>query len=115
MWNPTVSTRNYLIQGQVLTMEHARYRKKAQRIESQLLGKLAVFGQAKFAKFMGVHESSVSRMKEDFIARASMMLAILEYGVDDTEIVELARRFAAVLTKKKPPAVTDGSQMHIEF
>ncbi len=97
-------------------MEHARYRKKAQRIETQLLGKLSVFGQAKFAKFMGVDESQVSRMKEDFIRRTSMMLAILEYGVDDTEIVELARRFAAVLTKKKSPvAAEDNSQITINF
>ncbi|WP_342753768.1 CII family transcriptional regulator [Pantoea sp. MBD-2R] len=97
-------------------MEITSTRKKAMRIETQLLGKLAVFGQAKFAKFMGCHESQVSRMKEDFISKASMMLAILEYGVDDTEIVELARRFAAVLTNKKAPAATEAdSQITINF
>lgn len=90
-------------------MDIARARKKASRIESQLLGKLAVFGQSKFAQMMGVHESTVSRMKEGFFQQASMALAILEYGVDDTEIVELARRFAEVLTKKKSPARTEDS------
>ncbi|KGA24930.1 hypothetical protein AO825_08390 [Pectobacterium brasiliense] len=97
-------------------MERARYRKKAQRIESQLLGKLAVFGQSKFASLMGVHESTVSRMKESFFSQASLALAILEYGVDDNEIVELARRFAAVLTKKKSPlAGEDSEQITIDF
>lgn len=97
-------------------MDSTSYRKKAMRIESQLLGKLAVFGQAKFAQVLGVHESKVSRMKEGFFHQMSMALAILEYGVDDTEIVELARRFAAVLTNKKPPAATDGSeQITLDF
>ncbi|HFV9295574.1 TPA: CII family transcriptional regulator [Serratia fonticola] len=96
-------------------MEHASYRKKANKIESELLGKLAVLGQSKFAKLMGVHESTVSRMKEGFFAQASMALAILEYGIDDTEIVELARRFAAVLTKKKPTAATVGSEQQISI
>lgn len=96
-------------------MDIASTRKKASRIESQLLGKLAALGQSKFAHLMGVHESTVSRMKEGFFHQASMALAILEYGIDDTEIVELARRFAEVLTKKKPPAVTDGSQITLEF
>jgi len=96
-------------------MEAAKYRKKASRIESQLLGKLAVMGQTKFAKLMGIPDCKVTRMKEGFFSQAAMAMAILEYGVDDTEIVELARRFADALTKKKPPAVTDGSQITIEF
>lgn len=96
-------------------MDIAKYRKKANRIESQLLGKLAVMGQSNFAKLMGLTDTKVSRMKEGFFHQAAMALAILEYGVDDTEIVELARRFAEVLTKKKPTAVTDGSQITINF
>ncbi|WP_447887673.1 CII family transcriptional regulator [Serratia fonticola] len=98
-------------------MEQASYRKKANKIESELLGKLAVLGQSKFAKLMGVHESTVSRMKEGFFAQASMALAILEYGIDDTEIVELARRFAAVLTKKKTPVAAEvpGQQITLTF
>lgn len=98
-------------------MEHAKYRKKATQIESQLLGKLAVMGQTKFAKLMGVPDCRVSRMKEGFFRQAAMALAILEYGVDDTEIVELARRFAAVLTKQKSPAArtAEDSQMTMSF
>jgi hypothetical protein len=98
-------------------MESAKYRKKASRIESQLLGKLAVMGQCRFAKLMGVHDSKVSRMKETFFQQMSMAIAILEYGIDDTEIVELARRFAAVLTKQKSPTgqTVEDSQITIEF
>lgn len=103
-------------------MERTRYRNKAKRIESQLLGKLALFGQARFARLIGVDQSQVSRWKsvhgnekESFFATISMTLAILEYGVDDTEIVELARRFAAVLTKKKSPAATEDSQYRMDF
>jgi len=97
-------------------MDIAKYRKKASRIESQLLGKLAVMGQCRFAKLMGVHDSKVSRMKESFFQQMSMAIAILEYGVDDTEIVELARRFAAVLTKQKSaPAVTDADSQMMLF
>lgn len=94
-------------------MQNASYRKKANKIESELLGKLAVLGQSRFAKLMGVHESTVSRMKEGFFTQVSMALAILEYGIDDTEIVELARRFAAVLTKKKRPVAAERSEQQI--
>jgi len=97
-------------------MEAAKYRKKATQIESHLLGKLAVMGQTKFAKLMGVPDCKVSRMKDGFFRQAAMALAILEYGVDDTEIVELARRFAAVLTNKKAPAATEAdSQITMSF
>lgn len=96
-------------------MEAAKYRKKASRIESQLLGKLAVMGQTKFAKLMGVPDCKVSRMKDGFFRQAAMALAILEYGVDDTEIVELARRFAAVLTKQKSPVAAEDSQITMHF
>lgn len=103
-------------------MESAKYRNKAQRIESQLLGKLAMIGQSRFAKIIGLNSSQVTRMKApqgnekySFFQSMSMALAILEYGVDDSEIVELARRFAEVLTKKKPTAGTDGSQITMSF
>ncbi|MFT4271844.1 MAG: CII family transcriptional regulator [Pantoea sp.] len=105
-------------------MEAAKYRKKALRIESQLLGKLAMIGQARFARLIGLNDAQVSRMKVaqgnekfSFFQCMSMAIAILEYGVDDTEIVELARRFAAVLTKKKSePARTDSdSQIDMSF
>lgn len=104
-------------------MEAAKYRKKAMRIEAQLLGKLAILGQSRFAKLIGLNDAQVSRMKVaqgnekfSFFQSMSMAIAILEYGVDDTEIVELARRFAAVLTKKKSPvAAEDNSQITINF
>ncbi|MCG8709235.1 hypothetical protein JHU04_002475 [Brenneria sp. 4F2] len=97
-------------------MENASYRKKARRIESQLLGKLAVFGQAKFAKMIGVHESTVSRMKDGWFSQVSLALAILEYGVDDTELAYLAKEVAKMLINKKSPAATeDSKQFSMDF
>ncbi|CAI1925999.1 Bacteriophage CII protein [Serratia entomophila] len=94
-------------------MGNTTYSKKALRIESQLLGKLAALGQHRFATLMGIDEPKVSRMKQGFFQQMSMALAILEYGIDDNEIVELARRFAAVLTNKKPLGATKGSEQQI--
>jgi hypothetical protein len=34
-----------------------------------------------------------------------MMLAVLEYGIEDEEMAELTKRLASYLTKEKRPAV----------
>lgn len=78
-------------------METANTRKTAMKIHSSLLNKIAVMGQRKFADAMGVHESQVSRWKSGMLETMSMALAILNYEVADSEMVELARRVAAVL------------------
>ncbi|HBH8310676.1 TPA: hypothetical protein KXY81_003124 [Escherichia coli] len=77
--------------------------KKAARIESALLNKLALMGQKTFARAMGVPEYQVSRWKNGFFSQVSMMLAVLEWGVEDEELAELAKKVARMLTKEKAP------------
>ncbi|EPT4500849.1 CII family transcriptional regulator [Escherichia coli] len=75
--------------------------KKAARIESALLNKLALMGQKTFARAMGVPEYQVSRWKNGFFSQVSMMLAVLEYGIEDDEMAELTKRLANYLTKRR--------------
>lgn len=89
-------------------MDITSTRKKARQIESQLLSKLAVFGQRKFADFLNLDESQVSRMKvakgkekHSFFGLMSLAIAILEWGVNDDELAHLAKQVALILTKKK--------------
>lgn len=88
--------------------------KKAARIESTLLNKLAMMGQKTFAKAMGVPEYQVSRWKNGFFSQVSMMLAVLEYGIEDEEMAELTRRLATYLTKKKPRRTANSSRPDVE-
>lgn len=108
-------------------MDITSTRKKARQIESQLLNKLAVFGQRKFADFLNVDESQVSRMKvakgkekHSFFGQMSLALAILEWGVSGDEMGDLAKQVAKqvalILTKKKSPlAGEDSGQITITF
>lgn len=90
-------------------MEESMYRKKAMQIESTLLNKIAAFGQSKLSKLIGVDEAQICRMKvakgrekNSFFKTMSMMLAVLEYGIEDEEMAELTKRLANYLTKEKP-------------
>lgn len=104
-------------------MDITSTRKKARQIESQLLNKLAVFGQRKFADFLNVDESQVSRMKvakgtekHSFFGLMSLALAILEWGVSDDELAHLAKQVALLLIKKKSASGKDtDSQITMEF
>lgn len=89
--------------------------KKAARIESTLLNKLAMMGQKTFAKAMGVPEYQVSRWKNGFFSQVSMMLAVLEYGIEDEEMAELTRRLATYLTKEKPRRTANSSRPDVEI
>ncbi|BEM41768.1 hypothetical protein SME13J_03870 [Serratia marcescens] len=82
-------------------METASTRKTAMNIHSSLLNKIAVMGQRKFADAMGVHESQVSRWKSGLLETMSMALAVLNYGVADDEMAELAKRLAGYLSEEK--------------
>lgn len=84
-------------------MEHANTRKEAMRIESALLNKIAAKGVSTIANAIGVNASQVTRWKESLIPKMSMLLAILEYGIEDEEMAELTRRLASFLTKEKAP------------
>ena len=77
--------------------------KKAARIEAALLNKLALMGQKTLARAMGVPEYQVSRWQNGFFSQVSMMLAVLEYGIEDDEMAELTKRLADYLTKEKAP------------
>ncbi|HCC5988995.1 MULTISPECIES: CII family transcriptional regulator [Enterobacter] len=90
-------------------MEESMYRKKAMQIESTLLNKIAAFGQSKLSKLTGIDEAQICRMKvakgrekNSFFKTMSMMLAVLEYGIEDEEMAELTKRLASYLTKEKP-------------
>lgn len=98
-------------------MEVTTTRNKARIIESQLLNKIAVRGVTEVAAAVGVDKSQVSRWKEAFIPRMSMLLAVLEWGVVDDDLARLAKEVAKIFTQKKAPtARTDeASQIRIEF
>lgn len=82
-------------------MEHATQSKNARRIESALLNKLAFISQKVFAQKFGVAEYTVSRMKKDFFRQMSIALDILEYGIADDQMAELAKRLAGYLGNEK--------------
>ncbi|EOV3685444.1 CII family transcriptional regulator, partial [Yersinia enterocolitica] len=46
-------------------------------------------------------KSQISRWKESFIPKISMLLAVLEWGVVDDEMARLAKSVALLLAKQK--------------
>ncbi|WP_145603559.1 CII family transcriptional regulator [Yersinia intermedia] len=97
-------------------MERATTRNKARIIESQLLNKIALRGVTDIADAVGVDKSQISRWKESFIPKISMLLAVLEWGVVDDEMARLAKSVALLLAKQKCPDVTEHSkQITINF
>ncbi|EIZ0341243.1 lambda phage CII family protein [Salmonella enterica] len=84
-------------------MELTSTRKKANAITSSILNRIAIRGQRKVADALGINESQISRWKGDFIPKMGMLLAVLEYGIEDEEMAELTRRLATYLTKEKAP------------
>ncbi|EKN3404905.1 hypothetical protein AB5J03_003903 [Yersinia enterocolitica] len=91
-------------------MERATTRNKARIIEGQLLNKIALRGVTDIADAVGVDKSQISRWKESFIPKISMLLAVLEWGVVDDEMARLAKSVALLLAKQKAPAVTEASE-----
>lgn len=81
-------------------MQLTSTRKKANAITSNILNRIAVRGQRKVADALGINESQISRWKDSFIPKMAMLLAVLEWGVEDEELAELAKKVAMVLTKK---------------
>lgn len=82
-------------------MEITSTRKKADAIASNILNRIAMRGQRKVADRLGINESQISRWKDSFIPKMSMLLAVLEWGVDDEELADLAKQVARLLTKEK--------------
>ncbi|AOF18393.1 CII family transcriptional regulator [Yersinia enterocolitica] len=97
-------------------MERATTRNKARIIESQLLNKIALRGVTDIADAVGVDKSQISRWKESFIPKISMLLAVLEWGVVDDEMARLAKSVALLLTKQKSQQKgRDSGQITINF
>lgn len=82
-------------------MERATTRNKARIIEGQLLNKIALRGVTDIADAVGVDKSQISRWKESFIPKISMLLAVLEWVVVDDEMARLAKSVALLLAKQK--------------
>ncbi|AGQ28780.1 transcriptional regulator [Serratia liquefaciens ATCC 27592] len=85
-------------------METAKTRNDARRIESTLLNKIALKGVSSIAAAVGVNPSQVTRWKESLVPRMAMLLAVLEWGVADDEMAELAKRLAGYLSNEKAPS-----------
>lgn len=83
-------------------MDTTTTRNKARAIESKLLSKIAIRGAGNIAESIGVDKSQITRWKESLLPRMSMLLAVLEWGVEDDELADLAKKVARVLTKEKP-------------
>ncbi|CNI97139.1 hypothetical protein B7R74_02650 [Yersinia pseudotuberculosis] len=97
-------------------MERATTRNKARIIESQLLNKIALRGVTDIADAVGVDKSQISRWKESFIPKISMLLAVLEWGVVDDEMARLAKSVALLLAKQKSlQKGGDSEQITINF
>ena len=97
-------------------MERATTRNKARIIESQLLNKIALRGVTDIADAVGVDKSQISRWKESFIPKISMLLAVLEWGVVDDEMARLAKSVALLLEKQKSPRLGgDSEQITMSF
>jgi hypothetical protein len=98
-------------------MERTQTRTEALKIESALLNKIAMKGSSEIAAAIGVDRSQISRWKESWLPKFSMLLAVLEWGVVDDDMARLASQVAALLTKKKPPTAGtgDGSQITLDF
>jgi hypothetical protein len=85
-------------------MDTATTRNKARAIESKLLSKIAIRGAGNIAELIGVDKSQITRWKESLLPRMSMLLAVLEWGVEDEELATLAKQVARLLTKEKAPS-----------
>ncbi|HDL7364686.1 TPA: hypothetical protein PXN47_003824 [Yersinia enterocolitica] len=94
-------------------MERTTTRNKARIIESQLLNKIALRGVTDIADAVGVDKSQISRWKESFIPKISMLLAVLEWGVVDDEMARLAKSVALLLVKQKAPRLGGDSEQQI--
>lgn len=85
-------------------MEITSTRKKANAITSNILNRIAMRGQRNVASELGINESQITRWKDSFIPKMSMLLAVLEWGVEDEELAVLAKQVARLLTKEKAPS-----------
>jgi hypothetical protein len=99
-------------------MEVANYSKPTEqeinRAETDLLLTLSLVSNREFARLAGCHESKISRTDWRYIATilcvAKKSLEFSPLGMMVQEVVK-----AVGHKKQKPPAVTDGSQVTMNF
>ena len=84
-------------------MDIASTRNKANEITSKIMNGIAIRGQRAVAKAVGVNESQITRWKETMIPKMGMLLAVLEWGVEDEELSKLAKSVARLLTNETAP------------
>lgn len=53
-------------------------------------------------------------MERQLHPKMGMLLAVLEWGVEDEELAELAKKVARMLTKKKPRRTANSSRPNVE-
>ncbi|AIR87105.1 CII family transcriptional regulator [Pantoea rwandensis] len=98
-------------------MEHTQNRTSARSIESALLNKIAMKGSQQVAEAIGVDRSQITRWKETFIPKISMLLSVLEWGVVDDDLARLAKQVASLLQKQKSSTArtVEDSQITLNF
>ena len=98
-------------------MERTQNRTSARSIESALLNKIAMKGSQKVAEAIGVDRSQITRWKETFIPKISMLLSVLEWGVVDDDLARLAKQVASLLQKQKSSTArtVEDSQITLSF
>lgn len=98
-------------------MERTQNRTSARSIESALLNKIAMKGSQQVAEAIGVDRSQITRWKETFIPKISMLLSVLEWGVVDDDLARLAKQVASLLQKQKSPTArtVEDSQITLNF
>ncbi len=101
-----------------------RNKVNARRIESWLLNRIAMKGGSNVAKEIGVDKAQITRWKESWLPKMSLLLAVLEWGVVDDDIARVSKQVALYLEeniltnvrKKKSPAATeDSDQITMQF
>ncbi len=95
-------------------MEHASNNKLINQVETELRSRLTFKGQRVLADEAGWHESKVSRLN---LRDMATVFVLLEKVWETSLIREVARQAveAVIPQKKKPTAVTDGSQVSMDF
>lgn len=101
-----------------------RNKLNARRIESWLLNRTNLKGSSHVAEAIGVDKSQITRWKQTWYPKISMLLAVLEYGVVDDDIARISKQVALYLEeniltnvrkKKSPTGKVEDSQISMEF
>lgn len=96
----------------------------ARNIESWLLNRTNLKGSSHVAEAVGVDKSQITRWKQKWYPKISMLLAVLEYGVVDDDIARVSKQVALYLEEniltnvrkaKRPAATERPDQITMDF